>query len=116
MPRFNRRFVSLAKKPSTALSQDADVGVKWKVQRGCPRGYAASKVKEKNVFVIDDLITRGSTLSRIAAAIKAANLGTKVYGIALAKTDRRSFWDAIEGHSGQATGASYTNHRMANPR
>src|SRR5271169_236349 len=34
-PRFNRRFVSLAKKPSTALSQDADVGVKWKVQRGC---------------------------------------------------------------------------------
>jgi hypothetical protein len=25
---------SLAKKPSTALSQDAEVGVKWKVQRG----------------------------------------------------------------------------------
>src|SRR5664279_5085089 len=35
VPRFNRRFVSLAKKPSTALSQDADVGVKWNVQRGC---------------------------------------------------------------------------------
>ena len=35
MPRFNRLFVSLAKKPSTALSQDADVGVKWNVQRGC---------------------------------------------------------------------------------
>jgi hypothetical protein len=31
MPRFNRRLASLAKKPSTALSQDADVGVKWKV-------------------------------------------------------------------------------------
>jgi hypothetical protein len=27
--------VSLAKKPSTALSQDAEVGVKWNVQRGC---------------------------------------------------------------------------------
>jgi hypothetical protein len=26
--------MSLAKKPSTALSQEADVGVKWKVQRG----------------------------------------------------------------------------------
>jgi len=26
--------VSLAKKPSTALSHEADVGVKWKVQRG----------------------------------------------------------------------------------
>jgi hypothetical protein len=34
-PRFNRRFVSLAKKPSTALNHDAEVGVKWKVQRGC---------------------------------------------------------------------------------
>src|SRR5260370_915608 len=34
MPRFKRRFVSLAKKPSTALSQDADGGVKWKVQGG----------------------------------------------------------------------------------
>jgi hypothetical protein len=26
--------MSLAKKPSTALSQDAEVGVKWNVQRG----------------------------------------------------------------------------------
>src|SRR5256885_9393958 len=32
-PRLRRRFVSLAKKPSTALSHDAEVGVKWKVQR-----------------------------------------------------------------------------------
>src|SRR6266851_2902590 len=34
-PRLRRRFVSLAKKPSTALSHDAEVGVKWKVKRGC---------------------------------------------------------------------------------
>jgi hypothetical protein len=34
-PRLRRFFVSVAKKPSTALSQDADVGVKWNVQRGC---------------------------------------------------------------------------------
>ena len=32
-PRLRRWRVSLAKKPSTALSQDAEVGVKWKVQR-----------------------------------------------------------------------------------
>ena len=32
-PRLRRRLVSLAKKPSTALSQDAEVGVKWNVQR-----------------------------------------------------------------------------------
>ena len=33
-PRLSRRLVSLAKKPSTALSQEAEVGVKWKVKRG----------------------------------------------------------------------------------
>ena len=27
--------VSVAKKPSTALAQEHEVGVKWKVQRGC---------------------------------------------------------------------------------
>src|SRR5271168_3883668 len=33
-PRFNRRRLSLAKKPSTALSQEHEVGVKWKMKRG----------------------------------------------------------------------------------
>ena len=32
-PRLRRRLASLAKKPSTALSQEAEVGVKWKVKR-----------------------------------------------------------------------------------
>ena len=31
---LQRRLVSLAKKPSTALSQEQEVGVKWKVKRG----------------------------------------------------------------------------------
>ena len=33
-PRFRRRLASLAKKPSTALSQEQEVGVKWKAKRG----------------------------------------------------------------------------------
>ena len=33
-PRCGRRLKSLAKKPSTALSQEAEVGVKWKVKCG----------------------------------------------------------------------------------
>jgi hypothetical protein len=33
-PRFNRRLVSVAKNVSTALSQEQDVGVKWKIKRG----------------------------------------------------------------------------------
>lgn len=66
--------------------------------------YVSSKVKAKHVFVVDDLITRGSTLSRIATAIKAANPGVKkVYGIALGKTERRAFWGNLDNnHVGQA--------------
>ena len=33
-PRFSLLRESLAKKPSTALSHELEVGVKWKVQRG----------------------------------------------------------------------------------
>ena len=33
-PFLSRRRVSLAKKPSTALSHEHEVGVKWKVHRG----------------------------------------------------------------------------------
>ena len=39
-PRLSRRLVSLAKNPSTALSQDAEVGVKWNVQRGWRSSHA----------------------------------------------------------------------------
>jgi hypothetical protein len=31
-PLLSLRFVSLAKKPSTALSQEHEVGMKWKVK------------------------------------------------------------------------------------
>src|SRR3977135_4464311 len=34
-PRFNRGLVSFAKKPSTALSHEHEVGVKWNVKRSC---------------------------------------------------------------------------------
>jgi len=33
-PRLSRRWVSLAKKVSTAFSHEHEVGVKWKIQRG----------------------------------------------------------------------------------
>jgi hypothetical protein len=33
-PRLSRRLASLAKNPSTALSHEQEVGVKWKVKRG----------------------------------------------------------------------------------
>ena len=39
-PCFRRRRVSLAKNPSTAFSQELEVGVKWKVQRGWRSSHA----------------------------------------------------------------------------
>ena len=33
MPRSSRRLMSLVKKPSTALTNDADICMKWKVKR-----------------------------------------------------------------------------------
>ncbi|MGB9471789.1 MAG: hypothetical protein WBQ59_20760 [Candidatus Acidiferrum sp.] len=53
--------------------------------------YAAGKLPVDTVFVFDDFITRGSTQTRIARAFKAANPQARVYGVALAKTDRRAW-------------------------
>ena len=53
--------------------------------------YTSDLVTTPNVFVLDDLITRGSTLCAIARAIKEQNPGVAVYGVALAKNDRQSF-------------------------
>ena len=54
-------------------------------------GYMSGSVTTSSVVVVDDLITRGSTLCAIARAIKQRNPGVAVYGLALAKNDRQSF-------------------------
>lgn len=50
--------------------------------------YSSAKLQAGHVFVFDDFVTRGDTLSRIALAVLAENPKAKVYGIALAKTER----------------------------
>jgi hypothetical protein len=37
-PRLGRRLVRIARKPSMVFSQEAEVGVKWKVQRRLSEG------------------------------------------------------------------------------
>ena len=69
-PRFNRRFVSVAKKPSTALSQDAGMGVKWNAQRGCRAshwrtfGCANTVGAEQNDLGSPDMLVRGVAIPR----------------------------------------------------
>ena len=52
-PRLRRRRVNLAKKPSTALNQEAGVGVKWKTNRGTvpqlTASYSAARSKRAKI-------------------------------------------------------------------
>ena len=52
--------MSLAKKPSTALSQDAEVGVKWNVQRGCRASHLRTLAMFVGRVVVDDGVDRHS--------------------------------------------------------
>lgn len=49
--------------------------------------YQSTKIDADHVFVFDDIITRGDTLSRIAQAVLATNPKCKVYGVAFAKAE-----------------------------
>lgn len=49
--------------------------------------YQSVKIDADHVFVFDDIITRGDTLSRIAQAVLAKNPDCKVYGVAFAKAE-----------------------------
>ena len=54
--------------------------------------YQSVRIEAASVLVFDDFITRGDTLSHIARAILSANPRVTVYGVGLAKTERRDFW------------------------
>jgi predicted amidophosphoribosyltransferase len=45
----------------------------------------------RRVLVLDDVVTRGETLSAIAKAIKTTAPAIRVYGIALGKSERQSY-------------------------
>lgn len=45
----------------------------------------------RHFVVVDDLVTRGGTMSRMAQALKGANPGATVHGVALGKTERRGY-------------------------
>ena len=49
--------------------------------------YQSAKIDADHVFVFDDIITRGDTLSRVAQAVLATNPECKVYGVAFAKAE-----------------------------
>lgn len=81
--------------------------------------YQSTKIDADHVFVFDDIITRGDTLSHIAMAVLAANTKSKVYGIALAKAESIAYcpnpkndhvparWDALWAQGEQEYDAQF---------
>lgn len=53
--------------------------------------YVCGQLPTRNVFVFDDFVTSGSTLSLIAQAVQATNPKARVFGVALGKTERLSW-------------------------
>ncbi|RUM13488.1 hypothetical protein EFD56_27940 [Rhizobium phaseoli] len=53
--------------------------------------YTSAVLPAQNVFIFDDFVTRGDTLSRVAQAVLATNPGATVYGVALGKTERTAY-------------------------
>lgn len=71
-----------------ASSRDAEVEGKYKALRFHNAGVG----KVGCVVLVDDLVTRGTTMNDAARAIREANGPIPVFGVALGKTERRSYW------------------------
>lgn len=53
--------------------------------------FRSEEIHADNVLILDDFITRGSTMSHLARAILKRNPGLRVFAVALGKTERRSY-------------------------
>ncbi len=54
--------------------------------------FRSKRMPMGNVLIFDDFITRGATMSHIAGAMLGSNRGLRIFGVALGKTERRSYW------------------------
>ena len=110
-PRCRRRRVIAEKKVSTALSHEPEVGVKWKIQRGC----RLSQAQHLGVLVggvvvedgVDDLAGRHGRLDGVE---EAQELLMPVTGHAA--TDHRAIEDVERGEQrGRAVADIVVGHR-----
>ncbi len=72
----------------SASSRDAEVEDKYKSRRFAEIGVGSVGC----VLLVDDLVTRGTTMNDAARAIRAANGKVSMYGVALGKSERRGYW------------------------
>jgi len=60
--------------------------------------YVCNALPASNVFVFDDFVTSGSTLSLIAQSVHAVNPNARVFGVALGKTERLAWKPAMNNN------------------
>ena len=77
-PRFSRRWVSLAKKVSIALSQEHEVDVKWKTKRGWRASQRSTLVEQPGVRRPAVLQQLGVDVGPLSAGRIAPSTGTGV--------------------------------------
>lgn len=83
---------AVTKKVHEPLHMYRNVGRRHEILSGAD--FRSKKIAADSILIFDDFITRGATLSHIAQAMQESNQQAKIYGVALAKTDRRSFWQS----------------------
>ena len=66
-------------------------GVQARDQALSEANYRASKLRCENVIIVDDIVTRGATMSTIAKAILRSNPNVKVFGFALGRHIRPEY-------------------------
>ena len=74
-----------------APSRDSEVEGKYKSDTFAGAGLPSVRC----VLLVDDLVTRGTTMNDAARAIRAANSNVPVFGVALGKTERRGYWNGL---------------------
>jgi hypothetical protein len=81
--RLRRCRVSLVKNPSTALSQEAEVGVKWKWNRGCCSSQSRTLGMLVHGVVVDDQVQfppiRGLRLILLRKRMNSSHPGRLAY-------------------------------------
>jgi hypothetical protein len=89
-PCLSLRRVSLAKKPSTALSQEQEVGVKWKVHRGW---RASQRQTQLLVLPASAMIAKVPGPSALKRIIRARQ--TCFRGLLGSETTARNRWRSL---------------------
>ena len=80
---------AITKNPHPSLHDAADAQEREAIL--AEAGHRCRRIPALNIFILDDFVTRGSTLSHTASAIRASNPRARIYGVALGKAETLAY-------------------------